>query len=73
MTVTKSLFVRVGLIPLLVGAMTTLLSADEKSNAATGRLLRHVVLIKFKTGTTSEQIREIEAAMTAADAEVMDL
>jgi len=30
-----------------------------------GRLLRHVVLLKFKDGTTDEQIRQIERAFCA--------
>lgn len=43
-------------------------SAQPKEGAR--RMLRHVVLFKFKDGTTKEQVREIEAAFRGLPAKI---
>jgi hypothetical protein len=49
------------------GALTAVYAdnAPNKPEGPTGKLLRHVVLFKFKEGTTTAQIDEIVAAFKA--------
>ena len=52
------------------------LSACEPASApppAPQRLLRHVVLFKFKAGTTPEQIRELESAFAGLKTQMPEL
>lgn len=53
---------------LSLAAASGVLMADNPqgpAGAKTGRVLRHVVLFKFKDGTTSEQVAEVIAAFRA--------
>jgi Stress responsive A/B Barrel Domain len=47
---------------LLIGMFT---SSSEPANPAGDKVLRHVVLFKFKDGTTPEQIKQVEDAFRA--------
>jgi hypothetical protein len=59
------------MLRLWMGAMAlfftsgTLQGADSAASAGPGKLLRHVVLFKFKDGTTSEQVAEVVDAFRA--------
>lgn len=44
--------------------------ADTPKDAKATRLLRHVVLFKFKPGTSSEKIKQIETAFRSLSAKI---
>jgi hypothetical protein len=50
-------------VPLLAGASLTMLNRSSRSaDETSARVLRHVVLFKFKADATQDQIHEIEQA-----------
>ncbi|MDO1502672.1 Dabb family protein [Winogradskyella maritima] len=49
---------------------TTPQKLNEKIMTKTDSLLRHVVLFKFKQGTTTEQIDKVEAAFSALPSKI---
>ncbi len=57
--------VAVGLFAVGVFAMAQADNVSSKSDSKSARQLRHVVLFKFKDGTTREQIQEVVDAFRA--------
>ena len=49
----------------IVLALCAVMVATAAENASKGKVLRHVVAIKFKAGTTAEQIKTVEDAFRA--------
>ncbi len=51
----------------------TMESTCQKSQAKHGKVLRHVVLFKFKDGTTPEQIKSVEEAFRALPSKIKQI
>jgi hypothetical protein len=54
-----------GCLSVGVSMMSTANSAQADTPAGSGRVFRHVVLLKFKDGTSDQQIREVVDAFRA--------
>jgi hypothetical protein len=70
---TKSLSAVALFITLFSGGVLTAVQADNapsKADGTTGKQLRHVVLFKFKEGTTPAQIDEVVAAFRALKSKI---
>ena len=59
------------LLVILFAAVTTL-RAQQKENTS-GKLLRHVVLFKFKDGSAAADIQKVEAAFRALPSKVKEI
>jgi hypothetical protein len=55
------------LLPLLITiiSMTSIPSLHAQNNAESKKVLRHVVMLKFKDNTTAENVKRVEASFTA--------
>jgi len=77
----KHLFLFAFLFPLLLSCNTETASVESGSNEITEtkkepnmeELLRHVVLIKFKEGTSQEDIRKVEDAFHALESKIPEI
>jgi hypothetical protein len=58
------------IIPATIIAVTILAAGSNSQTAPGEKLLRHVVLFKFKEGTTPQQIKQVEDAFRALPAKI---
>jgi len=62
------IMVRICLAAIALVSMLTGLSMSRPTPE--GKVLRHVVLFKFKTGTTAEQVKQVEEAFRALPSKI---
>ena len=58
------------IIPATIIAITLFATTSNTKPAPSEKLLRHVVLFKFKEGTTPQQIKQVEDAFRALPAKI---
>ncbi len=52
-------------VVLLIGGLMSASTAEDKPDAKSGKLLRHIVLYKFKAEISSKQVQEVVDAFSA--------
>jgi hypothetical protein len=57
----------------LILTMTTIFANAQSQNVMPGKVLRHVVLFKFKDGSTAEDIKKVEDAFRALPSKIKEM
>ena len=61
------------LTPLWGLGLALLLSFGAMAQSSSGKVLRHVVMFKFKDGTTAEQVKKVEDAFRKLPTQIKEI